>query len=314
MRQEEGPGALFPIGAVARKTGLSTHVLRAWERRYGVVEPKRNDAGTRVYDEADVVRLRLLKRVTQQGHAISQVAELATPDLLALLRDEPVSQPASAARGAQRLVGECLEAIEAMDSGRVHAQLMRSLLLLGAERFLDEVAIPLLYRVGDLWESGTLCPAHEHLLSTNLQRVLAWMMERVGPDRDGPAIVVTTPAGQRHEMGALISSVVAAEEGWRVEYLGPDLPAEDIARAAAAAEAAAVALSVVHETPARVLLAEVRQLRDLVPGDVAIFVGGRAATEHRDGLARAGVQWVRELGTLRAELRSRVEALAVGSA
>jgi MerR family transcriptional regulator, light-induced transcriptional regulator len=304
MGGENGREALFPIGAVARKTGLTTHVLRAWERRYGVVEPKRAEGGTRLYDEADVVRLRLLKRVVDAGHPIGRVASSETEELLGLLREEPIARGAAAGFVPKGLMGECLEAVEAMDGARVHAVLMRGAVMLGAERFLEELVVPMLHRVGELWRKGTLCPAHEHLFSAAVKRVLGWMMEQVAVPGAGPVLVATTPAGQRHEMGAMLTGVVAAEEGWRVEYLGPDLPAEDIARAVAATGARALALSVVHETPAEQFLGELRELRDLVPGEVTIVVGGRAADEHGEDLTRAGVVWLRDLGSLRGQLRS----------
>jgi MerR family transcriptional regulator, light-induced transcriptional regulator len=302
--EKRGP-TLFPIGAVARKTGLSTHVLRAWERRYGVVEPKRAESGTRLYNDADVVRLRLLKRVTDAGHPIGRVADVSTEDLLNLLRDEAlVRQPPAAAGLPSGLMSECLEAVEAMDGARVHGVLMRGSVLLGAERFLDELVVPLLHRVGELWERGSICPAHEHLFSATVKRVLGWMMEQVAVPGAGPVLVATTPTGQRHEMGAMLTGIVGAEEGWRVEYLGPDLPAEDIVRAVAATGARAVALSVVHHTSPGALLAELKELRDGIPGDVVILVGGRAAEDHGEALTRAGVVWMRELGGLRAQLRS----------
>jgi MerR family transcriptional regulator, light-induced transcriptional regulator len=312
MSGEEKVGPLFPIGAVARKTGLSTHVLRAWERRYGVVVPKRAEGGTRLYDDADVVRLRLLKRVTSAGYAIGQVASATTEELLAFLQGEPAARAEQVTEGSRGFMADCLEAVEVMDGARVHSVLMRAVVVMGAERFLGELVVPLLHRVGELWESGSICPAHEHLFSVTVRRVLSWMMEQVGVQHAAPVLVSTTPAGQRHEMGAMLTGVVAAEEGWRVEYLGPDLPASDIARAAIATGARAVALSVVKRTTAAHLLGELRQLREQIPGSVAILVGGRASDEHGEELARSGMIWLRELGAMRAELRLLNSAPAGG--
>ncbi len=293
---------LIPIGAVSQRTGLSTHVLRAWEKRYRAVEPKRMPRGIRGYDDADVIKLRLLKRATESGYAISRVAGMSTTELLEILRDESTPR-ISLRRGESELhLATCLQAIEAMDGPRVYASLMRSVVVMGSERFIDELVVPLLHRVGELWETGSICPAHEHLLSAALHRVLPWMLERLAVAGAAPTLVTTTPAGQRHEMGALISGVVAAEQGWRVEYLGPDLPAADIARAAAETNARAVALSVVREIAADALLAELMILRDALPGGVAILVGGRAAVAHRKKLGKAGALWLPEMASLRREL------------
>ena len=167
---------LIPIGAVSQRTGLSTHVLRAWEKRYRAVEPKRMPRGIRGYDDADVIKLRLLKRATESGYAIGRVAGMSTAELLEILRDEP-APPINLRAGEGELhMAVCLEAVEAMDGPRIYASLMRSLVIMGSEHFVDELVVPLLHRVGELWETGTICPAHEHLLSAALHRVLPWMM------------------------------------------------------------------------------------------------------------------------------------------
>jgi methanogenic corrinoid protein MtbC1 len=272
------------------------------------VTPKRRDDGDRLYDEDDVARLRLLKRVTDEGYPIGRVANLAPGELLALLGGEAAPRSYPAAFDPDGSLRECLDAIEAMDSTRVRAVLTRGLAALGVERFLDGMVIPMLGRVGELWTDDRICPAHEHLFSAAVQHVLGSVLEQVGSRASGPVIVVTTPSGQRHELGALIAGVVAAYEGWRVAYLGPDLVAEDIARAVATADASAVALSVVLDSDANPLLDQIRALRRETPDEVRIFIGGRASEEHWSGLTRVGGTWLPDLASLRTELRVLAEA------
>lgn len=300
---EESVGPLFPIGAVAERTGLSTHVLRAWERRYGAVVPRRVEGGGRVYDDADIIKLRLLKRATDSGHLIGGIANLSNEKLLELLRDGSSPRLRQRKGDAKVQMAEILASLDAMDGSQVHGLLMRSLVMMGSERFIGELVVPLLYKVGELWHSGSIFPVHEHLFSAALRRVLDWMMEQLAVVGGGPTLVTTTPLGQRHEMGALVSGVVAAEEGWRVEYLGADLPADDIARAATGADARAIALSVVHETSLDELRAELSTLHSKLEGDVTILVGGRAALEYREALVAEGVIFVPDLGSLRGHLR-----------
>jgi len=314
LANESSGRPLFPIGAVVEKTGLSAHVLRAWERRYGAVVPKRRDDGIRVYDDADIVKLRLLKRVTESGHGIGGVANLPTETLLELVRDEPETRARSDKGAAKRQMAECLKAVELMDSGRVHGLLMRSLVIMGSERFVEALVVPLLHRVGELWDDGSIFPAHEHLVSAALQRVLGWMMDQLEVDDGSPTIVTSTPTGQRHEMGALLSGVVAAEERWRVEYLGADLPAEDIARAVTRASATVVALSVIHSTDADSLFSELSGLREQLPGNVTILLGGKAISGQAEKLARMGVMWLPDLGALRDQLRRLRLEHAAGAA
>jgi MerR family transcriptional regulator, light-induced transcriptional regulator len=299
----------YPIGTVARRTGLSTHVLRAWERRYGVVTPTRSPGGTRLYSNADILRLRLLRRVTEGGYGISHAAKLSTDELLGLVQEE-AEEANEAEPSAERLVDAdsyvvpALRAIEAMDGPRIHASLMRAAVSLGARDFMTLVAIPLLHRIGDLWVDGLLCPAHEHLFSVQLRRVLAWLLESLPVPSNAPGLVATTPSGQWHEMGAMLASVVSAGEGWRVTYLGPDLPARDIATAAEVTRASVVLLSVVGGMDEGVLLPQVADLREALPEEILVLVGGRGAEAHGEALAAAGATWLPSLDGLSSMLRT----------
>ena len=105
------------------------------------------------------------------------------------------------------------------------------LVLFGAPVVIDRIASPLFEHVGELWNRGDVKPAHEHLVSATIQGLFGGVLEAADPSGVAPGIVVTTPAGQTHEFGALFAAATAASEGWRVTYLGPDLPADDIATA-----------------------------------------------------------------------------------
>lgn len=294
MAGEQGREApRHPMGVAVQRTGLTSHVLRAWERRYGAVEPGRTEGGQRLYSDADVVRLQLLRRVTEGGRAIGSVAGLPTEELVALVGEDE-RQAAGAGRGESG-VGEgvvatapaagfrdgrlraCLEAANRMDARVLHAELMRGVVGLSAPEFLTGVVAPLLARVGDLWESGELRPAQEHVVSTAVRQVLDWLLGRYDAPPSAPLVVVGTPAGELHEFGAMMAAVMAAEAGWRVLYLGPSLPAEEVAVAAERAGASAVAMSVVDGEAAKVDRAgeELRVLRSLLPERMLLVTGGR---------------------------------------
>lgn len=306
----------FPIRIVARRTGLTAHVLRAWERRYGAVTPRRSESGERMYSNADVFRLRLLRRLTEGGQSIGMIGRLDTAELLAMVREageaggEGEAQAAAEQRrptaGGDGFVREGLEALEGMDGGRLHAALMRAVLALPLREFVDGVAVPLLHQVGELWTEGRICPAHEHVLSAQLVRVLGWLADAAPVPAAAPNAVAGTPSGQRHEFGALLATVVAGEAGWRVTYLGPDLPAADLATAVEVRSAEVVLLSVVLEEddPAPVL-GELRALRSAIGRVPRILVGGRGAENRRQEVEFAGATWLASLG----ELRERLAAL-----
>lgn len=271
--------AYYPIRVAARKTGLTTATLRAWERRYGAVAPDRTDSGQRSYSEEDVRRLRLLRDLVDGGRAISQVSDLSNPELEDLLRhDSPPGVDAQTRRrfngGPDPILSEALGAVRALDPTGLERVLRRGCLDVGPIDFVDRVLVPLLVSMGEEWREGSLGPASEHLASGVIRRILDWLLTTLAPPDQGPLLVLATPAGQVHEFGALLAGVVAAGAGWRVAYLGPDLPSGEIVRGAVGLGAQAVALSVLRPKEEPGIFGEIEAIRSGLPGSVSLFVGG----------------------------------------
>ncbi|UCF19877.1 MAG: MerR family transcriptional regulator [Gemmatimonadota bacterium] len=297
-----------PIQVVARRTGLTADVLRAWEKRYGVVEPGRSEGGRRLYSDDDIKRLRLLRRASESGRRISQVASLTTEKLSALVEEDDREQVAAtvdstavAAEAAAPHLQASLDAVDRLDAKGLEAALNRALLTLSSATMIDGVAAPLMRQVGELWKNGKLRPAHEHLASAVVIRILGKLLEAAQPAGAAPVLVVATPARQAHEFGALFAAATAASEGWRVTYLGADLPAVDIAAAALQSEAAAVAVSVVPPLDERVT-DELRILRRELPAVTPIIVGGSASNALKPVLEEIDAIQVATLDELRAKL------------
>jgi methanogenic corrinoid protein MtbC1 len=302
---------------VSRRTGLSADLLRAWERRYEVVKPSRSESGRRLYSDADIERLRLLYRATLAGRSIGQVAELSTEALGALVRRdaEADAEAERASGGAQRsaliappsiagYLADSVHAVEQLDAAGLDATLRLAAVALPAAAFLDALVVPLLEWVGTSWRAGTLRPVHGHLASAVLRRVLDRMIESASSPLATANLVVATPTGQVHEFGAMLVAATAATEGWRVTYLGADLPAEDIAEAAARTQAWAVALSVVSLAGELALAAELRRLRTALPRQVALVVGGAASSACEAVLDEIGAVQLNDLEGFRAQLRT----------
>ncbi len=306
-----------PMRVVTRRTGLSADLLRAWERRYEVVAPARSASGRRLYSDADIERLRLLYRATLAGRSIGQVADLPTDALAALVRRDG-SADAEAGRGspgspapdggvppsASDFLDDAFRAVARLDATAVDAVLRRAVIALPVAALLDTVIVPLLERVGTGWREGTLRPVHEHLAGAVLRRVLERIVESASSPFATANLVVATPTGQVHEFGALLVAAAAAAEGWRVTYLGADLPAEDIAEAAIRTRARGVALSVVYPTGDPAIGDEMRRLRQALPEDVTVLVGGAAATTYASSLHEIGAVPLDSLRGLRATLAS----------
>jgi DNA-binding transcriptional MerR regulator/methylmalonyl-CoA mutase cobalamin-binding subunit len=287
-------GSLHPIRAVAGRTGLSSHVIRAWEKRYGAIQPVRTSTNRRLYTERDIERLKLLKQAIQGGRGIGSVALLPDLELQRLVSADgssPAAPPAVAAPAAEpseHHVATCLEAVRRLDAAALEDRLLAASISMPTLRFLDEVVMPLMHRVGELWHQGEVRPAHEHMASAVVRSVLSNLITWRSPDPGSPEVVVVTPAGQWHELGALAAAAAAASAGWRVTYMGANLPAEDIAAAARARSARAVALSLVYPEDDLHLHSEIVRLRKLLPQGTALLAGGRAASSYARTLSQTG--------------------------
>jgi len=250
----------YPVRLVASRTGLSAHVLRAWERRYGVVSPTRSEGGQRLYSDLDVERLLRLRRLAERGHSISRIATLglseldelekATPDLLPTPTASEGNGAQAASESAAPAVAAALPAIRRLDAGELQALLERSAMTLGVPVLLDRVLTPLLEQVGHGWSEGWVSVAQEHLASAVVRRVLGWVLRLYQPSGTAPHMVVATPSHYAHELGGLMVAASAAAEGWSVTYLGPDLPAAELVAAAEQTGARLVAISAVHQPQA----------------------------------------------------------------
>lgn len=299
-----------PIGVVARRTGLKPDLIRAWERRYGAVAPGRSQTRRRFYSDEDVERLLLLRRVVNTGRGISQVAGLSNAELGALIDAEPIppaylqaETPRPTGDEVVEALGRCVAAVQRLDMRAMELELDRASVLFSRTHLIEQVLVPLMRQIGDLWHQGTLRPIHEHMASSVVRSFLGGLRGAYHPEISAPHVVVTTPARQRHELGALLAAATAAGEGWQVTYLGPDLPPEEIAAAAVQKGARAVALSLTYPPDDPILVDDLRRLRRLLGARTALIVGGRACAAYNAVLQEIGCVRVEDLAGLRDELQ-----------
>lgn len=286
------------IKAVSQRTGLSPHVIRVWEKRYGVVRPTRTGTNRRLYSEEEVQRLELLRHATQAGHNISQAARLPNDKLRELMMGATAASTASAsasevsrelqATPATGAVQECLGHVKNLDAQGLEAALQRAAVQFGHFGFLNRVVAPLSHQVGELWRTGEITAAHEHFLSAALRTFLGRGTRQFALNDSAPALVIATPAGQLHELGAVMVNAAASNLGWRVTYLGTSLPAAEIAGAAIQNKARAVALSIVYPEDDENVPVELSNLRRYLPPEIRILCGGRACDAYREVLTRIG--------------------------
>lgn len=295
-----------PIAVVVARTGLAQDLLRAWERRYDAVRPARTDSGRRLYSDDDIERLKLIKQALDGGRRIGDVGRLEVGDLLRLCREdgkEPgQAPPTGAGDEAAQLLRSARAALADWDGPAFERALGEASVALALPRLLDRLLKPLLEELGRDWSTGELRPAQEHLATATIRTLLGNLYLRRRPRPGAPALVVGTPQGQRHELGALMAALTAQEAGWDAIYLGPDLPAEELAGMLARRGAKGVALSLVPPVDEQQLGEELLGLRRAIGPERPIWVGGDAALACQPQLDAAGAQRLASLEDLRERL------------
>ncbi|GDX41401.1 HTH-type transcriptional repressor CarH [Armatimonadota bacterium] len=304
---------MHTIKFVASHTGLSPHVIRAWERRYNVLTPDRTLTNRRLYTDEDVEKLLLLRKAVQSGHSIGQIAALPLPELhQLLLKHSPevlgqsvISHSAvQGAEGGDSYLGQGVLAVQKLNSEGLDLILRQATISLGTIGMMEHLLLPLLEYIGEAWREGEVRVAQEHMASAVLRTFLGRMLDSTCPPELAPFLVVTTPTGQVHELGALIVAVTAVSEGWRVLYLGANLPAEEIAGAVHHVGARGAALSIVYPPDDPRLPNELVNLRRGLGEGVAVLVGGRSAEGYRETLDRIGATLITDMKETRAELEN----------
>ena len=309
MPEQNGEAThVHPIQVVARRTGLTPHAIRIWEKRYEAVVPHRTPTNRRLYSDADIERLFLLRKATLGGRSIGQVAGMDTDALRDLvLEDDAALPPGSTAtvpthEDPSGFFEASLNAVQNMDSKKLQNTLARASTSMSQPVLVEQVIVPLLKRLGDMWQNGEVRIAHEHLASAVVRSFLGNLERAAQPPTSAPSAVFATPRGQHHELGALMAAVLAASDGWRVVYLGPSLPAEEITGAAHKSNARVVALSLVYPSDDPDIPDELRRVQQFLPEGASLVVGGRVAASYSDALASIGATAVSDLADFRTQM------------
>jgi len=262
---------MYSIKAVSQATGLSVETLRAWERRYGIVVPQRDELGRRLYRPEDVLRLRRLREATDRGHPIGRLARLDDQQLADML-DGSGSAPLQATCNA--FVERILEAAQRFRAAECEQSLTLAIATLSPQSVTRDVLQPLLREVGERWHRGELTIAQERMVSSAVRRHVSLVLDTYARNAHRPAIVFATLPGERHELGLLMSAMICASLGFKVHYLGPDLPPEEIAHFAREVGAIVVALSVVMLDSLPTLPAQLDVLAREMGSGVELWLGG----------------------------------------
>ena len=270
--------ARYPIRAVSKLTGIGIDTLRAWERRYGVVTPVRDDRG-RMYTEADVARLRLLNGAVERGHSIGRLAGLSN-DQLRDLCGVAAAQDSPAPVVARLDTTALLTALRGYDAVGLDQELSRLAAVLRPLDLLQDVLMPVLTQVGDDWHRRRTRIAQEHLMSSTMRNLLGAFLRVYARREAAVRLLFATPTGERHEIATLGAAMLAASAGLGVSYLGADLPGREIVDSVEPSGARVLVLGL---TTAATDKARERDLKTIVrelPDGVELWAGGRGAERH----------------------------------
>ena len=218
---------LLRIGELSRRLGVSDHVLRAWEARYGLLQPVRSAGGFRLYSEADALRVRRMQAHLADGLSAAEAARaVLAQDSRADGRvggTDRVPTTESEPSGALR------QALDAFDEPAAQAVLDRLLSDLSLTAVLRDVVLPYLTELGERWERGTASVAQEHFATNVIRGRLAGLARGWG-NGHGPRAVLACPPGELHDLALMVFGIVLHRSGWRIDYLGMDTPLAELTR------------------------------------------------------------------------------------
>jgi DNA-binding transcriptional MerR regulator/methylmalonyl-CoA mutase cobalamin-binding subunit len=281
--------AHYPIRAVSKLTGVAIDTLRAWERRHSAVMPIRDDRG-RMYTDADIARLRLLRGAVEHGHSIGRLAPLTDAELrqLAAAGASAVSE-VDPPRRTPIDTAALTAALQKYDATAIDQQISRLASVLPSLELLRDVLMPVLAQVGDDWHRGPARIAHEHLMSSTIRNILGSFLRLYARPEVSTRLLFATPAGERHEIGTLGAAMLAASSGLGVAYLGPDLPAREIVASVKPAGAQVLVLGLTATSKAKAQERELRAIVHDLPAAVELWAGGRGAVRHTAVISPRGL-------------------------
>lgn len=299
-------GPQLGIAAVERETGLAKETLRVWERRYGFPMPGRDEHGERIYRQAEIEKLRVLRRLVDSGYRPGRIVALPMADLNALsaalaTRSEPQTDPQNT-----DVLEHYLSVLRSHRVDRFRDLLTQALMRDGLARFVTNICGPLTRRIGEAWAAGDLEIFEEHLYTESMQGVLRNAITSMPTRGQTPRVLMTTLPDEQHGLGLLMAEAILSLEGCACTSLGIQTPILDIVRAATFGGFDVVALSFSSATPQGAVIEGLRNLRSLLPATMEIWVGGMAVLRVRK--LPPGVVVLADL----AEIRRSVQAFRQG--
>ncbi len=268
---------MYSITAASRLSGINPETLRAWERRYDIVCPRRDERGCRVYAQKDVDRLKLLRQATDLGHPIGRLADLNLNDLRKVA-EQAAHEPGHSGE-IRRMVCRIVGAVDRYRPDECSQELGLTATLLEPECFADKIIAPALQAVNDRVERGEMSVAQKHLLDCCVRCSVLTLLGAYQARASGPTMILASLPGQKHELDLLITTMLAAADGMDSIYLGSKIPSEDLAVAAIRTQARCVALGCSAKPAVPGMQETLVGLARALPAGCELWVGGEGTVD-----------------------------------
>jgi DNA-binding transcriptional MerR regulator/methylmalonyl-CoA mutase cobalamin-binding subunit len=272
---------MYRIHRFSKLTGLTTHVIRAWERRYGLVNPVRGANRYRLYNDEDVRLFRYLKSKGDEGMSIGELAEIGREKLLEQAQQEFVAAPLEPPP-SERLIADLTQALQENDRVGFERKLNGALAVIPFEEALHRFLLPLQEHIGQLWHDGKFGIAEEHYASNQIKQKIFSAMNQLRMVEEGPLVVVACPSQEWHEISAMTAAYLCAARGCRVHYLGANLPIPELAKFCEQIRPSYALLSMTVDRSIDEIKNIIRELVTQVCPVVRVGVGGYCAQNHAD--------------------------------
>jgi DNA-binding transcriptional MerR regulator len=266
---------LLRIGELSRRVGVSDHVLRSWEIRYGLLEPTRSPGGFRLYSDSDERRVRRMRLYMGQGVSAAEAARAAIADVEHADASDPMLGPDLRRLDLPQLARSFQLALDDFDEGAAHAAFDRLLSDFSLTTTLRDVVLPYLHALGERWERGQVTIAQEHFASNVIRGRLTGLARGWG-DGAGPRAVVACAPDELHDLPALIFGIVLHRSGWSIDYFGASTPVGELVRVADVVRPELVVVAATTTDRFSVITDELAQLAAVAP----LAIAGAGATQH----------------------------------
>jgi len=248
---------MYSIKAITSLTGLTAETLRAWERRYQCIIPRRSPNGRRYYSQSDLEKLKLLVILTRNGHPISKIANFSCDQLRQFLKQAPEQNDPQ----QSNLFNQIIEALQNYRLEQCEKLLKRALLAYEPLDYAKHILLPALHQIGQLWHEEKINIAQEHMFTSCVKRIVLTMVNNLHqPSMHNPSMLFATPSGETHELGIMIGCLVAAAQQYTCYFLGADLPGLDIVDASQHLHPDIIVIGMVRTPPEQETLANLSEI------------------------------------------------------